>query len=88
MNLASDDIRELLLKDPKHFEICTDKNAEGVCRIWFTRQGDPGYGMTLAGAAKLADEIRKTSTKTSHHDLADQIDSCVEKGKRYAEDTG
>ena len=39
MNLASDDIRDLLTEgSEKHFEICTEKNAEGVYRIWFTRQ--------------------------------------------------
>lgn len=75
---------ESISREPGSFDIYADPDptADGLYRIWFTREGDPSLGFGFEGALAIADQIR-----ARHPSVADHIVGCVERGRRYAKES-
>ncbi len=67
------------LPDRSAFEIEPHRDDQGIWRIKFSHEGDPAILMSQGHATRLADEIRSVN-----HHLAKQIETCLEKAKRYS----
>lgn len=78
--LARMDILERFkLQDRSAFEIEPYRDECGVWRIKVGHEGDPTSLMSQGAANRLANEIRSVD-----HDLAVQLEDCLERARRYS----
>lgn len=67
------------LPDRSAFEMEPHRDDQGIWRIKVSHEGDPDILMSQGHVTRLADEIRSVDRH-----LANQIDACVEKARRYS----
>ena len=67
------------LPDRAAFEIEPHRDHTGIWRIKFSHKGDPANHASQGSATRLADAIRSVDRR-----LAEQIEACIEKARRYA----
>ena len=71
-------LESFCLYDRRDFEIEPYTYADdGIPRVMFRHEGDPGKGLKLEDATRLASKIRDLDPG-----LAERVDACVEKTRR------
>ena len=70
------------LPDRSAFGMEPHRDDQGIWRIKVSHEGDPAILMSQGLATRLADVIRSVDRH-----LADQIDACIEKARRYSKNS-
>ena len=83
MSIRADLLAKFGLRDRAAFEIEPCQDPHDMWRVKFAYEGDPAELASIGHAAKLAVAIRSVDP-----DLAEQIESCIETARRYAQDSG
>jgi hypothetical protein len=79
MTIRSEMLTAFGLPDRETFEIEPHRDDFGLWRIKVSHDGDPALLMDQGHATRLADAIRDIDRP-----LADQINACLQKARRYS----
>ena len=75
-------LESFCLNDRPDFEIEPHTYADDrIPRVMFRHEGDPSNGLKLEDATRLASKIRDLDPG-----LAERVDACVEKARRWSKD--
>ena len=70
------------LYNRRDFKIVPHTDAiDRIPKVMFKNEGDPAKGLELEDATRLANKIRDLDPG-----LAERVDACVEKARRYSKD--